>query len=324
MQASPLTVDDQSQFRHGTARPRILFIVDAPNWAHDFKTRNLMRMLGDEYDIRKLYNSEVNPTDLDHADLILVYYWYQFEAMERLDACFKKHRQKLLIGVCSHAEIEGIRGEIGRALLADLARGIFMVNSILFREHAKLFDVPVFYTPNGVDVEFYKPLTEKRSSSPLRVGWAGSLNNQTPEHRGYYDLIVPAVSSVEGAQLVTAIREEKWRGPEEMRDFYRSLDLYLCASRKEGTPNPCMEAAACGVPLLTARVGAMPELVRHGLNGLFIEHDVEDIASKLRLLRDNPDLRGLMAQQIRKDIQAWDWSIRAEPYRRMFEHTLRS
>jgi glycosyltransferase involved in cell wall biosynthesis len=282
-----------------------------------------MRVLSDEYDIRKLYQSEVNPEDLDQADLILVYYWYQFEAMQRLDACFRKHRQKLLVGICSHAEIEGNRGEIGRALLTDLAQGIFMVNSILFTDHAKLFDVPVFLTPNGVDVEFYKPITEKQSSSTLRVGWAGSLKNQTPAHRGYYDLIVPAVSSVEGVELVTAIREEKWRGPEEMRDFYRSLDLYLCASRKEGTPNPCMEAAACGVPLLTTRVGAMPELVRHGLNGFFIEHDVEDIASKLRRLRDRPDLRNLMAQQIRKDIPAWDWSIRAEPYRQMFEQTLR-
>jgi glycosyltransferase involved in cell wall biosynthesis len=324
MKADTRTVDDQSQFRQGAARPRILFIVDAPNWAHDFKTRNLARVLGNDYDIQKHYQTELTAADLDRADLILVYYWYQFEAMERLDASFRKHRQKLLIGVCSHAEIEGARGEIGRALLNELARGVFMVNAILFSDHAKLFDAPVFYTPNGVDAEFYKPITEKKSSSPLRVGWAGSLNNQTPQHRGYYDLIVPAVSSVGGVELVTAIREEKWRGPEEMRDFYRSLDLYLCASRKEGTPNPCMEAAACGVPLVTARVGAMPELVRHGINGFFIEHDVEDIAGKLRLLRDNSDLRGLMAQQIRKDIQAWDWSIRAEPYREMFEQTLRS
>jgi glycosyltransferase involved in cell wall biosynthesis len=84
-----------------------------------------------------------------------------------------------------------------------------------------------------------------------------------------------------------------------------------------------MEAAACGVPLLTARVGVMPELVRDGLNGFFVERDVADIASKLRLLRDNPDLRSQMAQQIRKDVQQWDWSIRAEPFRQMFEHALR-
>jgi glycosyltransferase involved in cell wall biosynthesis len=228
-----------------------------------------------------------------------------------------------LIGVCSHPELEGARGESGKELLSELASGIFMVSSILFREYAKLFEAPVFYAPNGVDLEFYQPGTQKQRSAPMRVGWAGSFANHGAEHRGYYDLVLPAVSSVDGVQLVTAAREEKWRSPEEMREFYRSLDLYLCASRNEGTPNPCMEAAACGVPLLTARVGVMPELVRDGLNGFFIERDVKNIAGKLRLLRDDPNLREQMAQQILKDIQPWDWSIRAEPYRQMFKQALR-
>jgi hypothetical protein len=42
-----------------------------------------------------------------------------------------------------------------------------------------------------------------------------------------------------GAELRLAIREEKWRGREEMLDFYHSLDVYVCASRSEGAPNPC-------------------------------------------------------------------------------------
>jgi len=322
MPVQPLTSDCHYSVPRQTARPRILFIVDVPDWAHDFKTRNLMRILGDQYDVRKRYNAEVTCEELEKADLILVYYWYQFEAMQSLEQCFRKHRQKLLIGVCSHREIEGTRGETGKAILRELARAIFMINSSLYREHAKLFDVPVFYTPNGVDVGFYKPANHKQPSSLMRVGWAGSLTNHGNDHRGYYDLIVPAISSMEGVQLVTAAREDKWRGAEEMREFYRSLDLYLCVSRNEGTPNPCLESAACGVPLLTTRVGTMPELVRHGINGFFVEPDQEDISSKLRLLRDNPDLRGRMAQQIREDIQQWDWSVRADAYRRMFEQTL--
>jgi len=321
MQALPVPTDDYPR-RQASSRPRILFVVDVPNWAHDIKTRNLMRVLSNEYDVQKRYEAELTSADLDDADLILVYYWYQFEATRHLEACFRKHRHKLLIGVCSHAEVEGPRGETGKAILRELARAIFMINLFLYRDHAHLFDVPVFHTPNGVDVEFYKPVSAKQSSDSMRVGWAGSLTNHGLDHRGYYDLILPAISSIEGVELVTAAREEKWRCPEEMREFYRSLDLYLCASRDEGAPNPCLESAACGVPLLTTRVGAMPELVRHGVNGFFVERDQEDISSKLRLLRDNPDLRGRMARQIREDIKLWDWSVRADAYRRMFEQTL--
>ena len=140
-----------------------------------------------------------------------------------------------------------------------------------------------------------------------------------PGYRGYHEFIVPAAAAVERVELLTAAREDKWRGPEEMREFYRSLDVYVCASRNEGTPNPCLEAAACGVPLLTTRVGNMPELVRDGVNGFFVERDVDDIARKLRTLRDDSNLRSAMSKQMQQDIQAWDWSLRSRAYRQMFE-----
>jgi glycosyltransferase involved in cell wall biosynthesis len=140
-----------------------------------------------------------------------------------------------------------------------------------------------------------------------------------PGYRGYHEFIVPAAAAVDRVELLTAAREDKWRGPEEMLEFYRALDVYVCASRAEGTPNTCLEAAACGVPLLTTCVGNMPELVVEGVNGFFVERDLDEIARKLQLLRDDANLRTAMSTQIQHDIQAWDWSLRSQAYRRMFE-----
>lgn len=53
-------------------------------------------------------------------------------------------------------------------------------------------------------------------------------------------------------------------GLEEMRDFHHSLDVYVCASKSEGIPNPCLEEVASGLPVVTTRVGGMPELIRDG------------------------------------------------------------
>jgi len=303
--------------------PRILFIVDAPNWAHDYKTINLMRALGKDRELQKRYQSEVTADDLNQADLIVVYYWLQLEARPDLRAAFERNRHKLLVGICSHWELADGRRERGLATLRGLACGVFVNNLSLYREYQSLLDVPVFYTPNGVDTTFYSPASDQEQNSRLRIGWAGSLTNVGPDERGYYDLIVPAVTSVEGVELVVAAREEKWRGPEEMREFYRSLDAYLCASRREGTPNPCLEAAACGVPLLTTRVGNMPELIRNGVNGLFIDREIADIATKAGWLRDHPAYRTSLAQHLLRDIQAWDWSIQSQAYQGMFEAMLR-
>src|SRR5687768_15509539 len=252
----------------------------------------------------------------------------QFGGLKHLEAALMRNRRKLLVGVCSHFELEGGRRDSALAKLRQMARGVFAVNLLLYHELQPLLDVPVFYTPNGVDTNFYrrprethssrqpetfhrkkrngfqaklkaplslirslvKKLTEigagDRSGRPeVRVGWAGSLSNQGPEQRGFHDLIVPSVRSVGAARLVVAAREKKWRSCDEMVEFYHSLDIYLCASRSEGTPNPCLEAAACGVPVVTTRVGNMPELVQHGVNGLFVERNVSDIAAKITQLR---------------------------------------
>jgi len=304
---------------------RVLFIVDVPGWAHDFKTDNLMRVLGDEYEMSKRYSNDVTIDDIDKADLIIVYYWKEFNYanMKRLMGAFRQNRDKLLLGISSHVELEGSKREKGLAILKELAAGVFVNSLLLYKEFSPVLDVPVFYAPNGVDTGFFTPSDDKKMSPTLRVGWAGSLTN-SGEIRGYSDLIVPAVDSVDGVELVTAAREQKWRSHEEMRDFYRSLDVYICASRAEGTPNPCLEAAACGVPVLTTRVGNMPELLKHGVNGFFIERDVKDIAHKLTLLRDDPSLRRNVAQSMLRSIQQWDWRYQADNYRVMFERTGRS
>jgi GT2 family glycosyltransferase/glycosyltransferase involved in cell wall biosynthesis/uncharacterized coiled-coil protein SlyX len=304
------------------SRPRILFIVDAPNWAHDFKTQNLARVLGDDYDIQKRYQTDVTAADLDRADLILVYYWLQFEVMQHLAPAFERYSEKVLVGVCSNWELESERRGPGLATLVKFARAVFVNNLFLYRDCRAILDVQVFYTPNGVDTNFFHPAPHKEFSSTLRVGWAGSLTNHGPGYKGYHELVVPAVNSLDGVELITAEGDKSRRGPDEMRAFYQSLDAYICASHTEGTPNPCLEAAACGVPLLTTRVGNMPELVRHGANGFFIERNLGDLTEKLRALRDSPDLRLSLGEKLLEDIRPWDWSIQAQNYRLMFEEML--
>jgi len=334
--------------------PSVLFIVDVPNWAHDNKTQSLQRTLGDEYQIVKRFQSDVTSADLENADLILVYYWMQFDRMKHLETAFLRNRYKLLIGVCSHYEFTGEWRDPALTTLRRMARGVFVNNSFLYHELQSLVDAPVFYTPNGVDTDFYRPslvslpstsrtparndflthlrqplssissvvkrfseigLRERARRSEMRVGWAGSLTNHGPDQRGVHDLIIPAVRSVKGLDVLLAAREEKWRDPDEMLEFYRSIDIYICASSSEGTPNPCLEAAACGVPVVTTRVGNMPELIQHSINGLFIERDVSDIANKLTRLRDDSLLRAELSQSMLTSIRAWDWKHQARNYR---------
>jgi glycosyltransferase involved in cell wall biosynthesis len=308
-------------------RPVVLCIVDRPHWAHDRKTDALASALGGSYEIVKRYQTEVTAGDLERADCVLLYYWLQVERLGHLREELRSLRERLVIGICSHYELSDAWREPGLAMLGELPSAVFANNRLLLDEFGPRLGRPVYYTPNGVDTEFFRPAAAVRPPGPLRVGWAGSLSNHGAEHRGVHEFIAPAVERAEGAELRLAVREETWRDRDEMLAFYRSLDVYVCASRSEGTPNPCLEAAACGLPVITTRVGNMPELIRDGENGFFVERNVSgiaEIAAKLRLLRDDPELRSHLGRAARAAVEPWDWRFQAAPYDAMFQAVLAS
>lgn len=306
------------------ARPRVLAIADRPGWAIDSKARNLTRDLAGRYEVLVRYQHEVTEDDLASADLVMIFYWLELLKMPLSEETLARYADRLLIGICSHFELQGDRRERGLATLNRLARCVFANNKLLQREFAPLIGVPVHYTPNGVDTTFFRAAdgSRVRTAGTLRVGWAGSLTNQGAEHRGFPNVIEPAVAAVPGVELVTAIREQYWRNRDEMLAFYRDIDVYVCASRSEGTPNPCLEAAACGIPVVTTPVGNMPELIVDGENGCFHDGTAHGLAEKLTLLRDSPALATQWGGRIRTSIEAWDWRRQSEHYAQMFDAML--
>jgi len=110
------------------------------------------------------------------------------------------------------------------------------------------------------------------------------------------------------------------RSHEKMRRIYQNLDFYLVTSSFEGTPNPALEAASCGVPLLTTRVGNMTELVQDEENGYFIKCRVKNILRKLKKLKEiTPKEHARMSKAIRESIvKDWSWRDRAKDFEKFF------
>lgn len=56
-------------------------------------------------------------------------------------------------------------------------------------------------------------------------------------------------------------------------ELLRAADLFVLASRWEGTPMAVMEAMAAGLPLVATAVGGVPGLVEDGVTGLLVPPD---------------------------------------------------
>jgi glycosyltransferase involved in cell wall biosynthesis len=82
-----------------------------------------------------------------------------------------------------------------------------------------------------------------------------------------------------------------WVPRADVRRFMGVAHAHVMSSVREGTPLVVLEAFATGRPTVTSRVGGVPELVQHGVNGLLYEPgDVETFAAQMLELTD-PETR---------------------------------
>ena len=73
---------------------------------------------------------------------------------------------------------------------------------------------------------------------------------------------------------------------------FASSDVFVFPSTTETFGNVTLEAMASGLPPVCVKEGGAFGIINNGINGLIAEpRNPEDIASKINLLLDNPDLR---------------------------------
>jgi glycosyltransferase involved in cell wall biosynthesis len=79
---------------------------------------------------------------------------------------------------------------------------------------------------------------------------------------------------------------------DQLDEFYRNARFLVIPSRWfEPFANVTLEAMSCGLPVIASRIGGFPEIVEDGVTGfLFEPGNSEDLASKMRLLWENPGL----------------------------------
>jgi hypothetical protein len=68
----------------------------------------------------------------------------------------------------------------------------------------------------------------------------------------------------------------------------REAAVLVYITYSEGLGSGALLAMSAGVPVVASNVGGLPEIIRHGENGLLVDNAPESIAAALRQLLDNP------------------------------------
>lgn len=205
----------------------------------------------------------------------------------------------------------------------------------------------VEWIPNGVDADLFRPLPADeglRSALGLSgrevLGFSGELRLK----KG----IVPLLESVarlartrpvslllaggvreDAAGILAVFRKRQpdvqvvelpQRAPAQLPAIYALMDVFLHPSLRDGLPNALLEAMACGRPVIAARAGGIPDVVRDGLDGVLVAPgSSEALSAAIAELLDDAPRAAAMGRAARARVKS-DFSPQSElrAYRELY------
>lgn len=201
----------------------------------------------------------------------------------------------------------------------------------IYRDHQAIPD-PDLVIEDGVDTARFSPVQSFRSpKDEFSIGWAGNSAwgaiSQGRDIKGYHRLFTPMMELLgkDGLKVTEKVADpqKKLIPFEEMPDFYRSLDLFVCTSEMEGTPNPVLEAMACGVPVVSTDVGVVSDAFgSEQAQFILSDHTPENFANAAKKILLDTDLRNRLSRENCAQAGNWDWKIKTRAWWPFWEKAL--
>jgi glycosyltransferase involved in cell wall biosynthesis len=168
--------------------------------------------------------------------------------------------------------------------------------------------------PNYVQSDRFFPV-DRRDNSKLKIGFLGRLDEQKDP-----ELFLKAVSELdcdieiigdgpmrdklqEMANLAKAhISFLGNVAHNKLPKIIQGWDLFVMTSRYEGHPKALLEVMSCGVPVIATAVSGIQELLRHEVDGLLVEPQLDQVNVAVKRLLADAHLRTQLGQAARQRI----------------------
>jgi glycosyltransferase involved in cell wall biosynthesis len=112
---------------------------------------------------------------------------------------------------------------------------------------------------------------------------------------------------------------------DDVPECLAAMDLFVLPSLNEGMGRALVEAMATGLPVIGTKVGGIPALIDHEVNGLLVPPaDSEALAEALRSLIDRPELAKRLGDAAHRSVgEQFSASSMVRAIDGLYEETLR-
>ncbi|HSK64545.1 MAG TPA: glycosyltransferase, partial [Pyrinomonadaceae bacterium] len=132
-----------------------------------------------------------------------------------------------------------------------------------------------------------------------------SLQSFAEKMPGRLRLLVIGKSSERAQELATAslpiVTLPFLSDSHELAKALNACDVLLYPTKADNLSLTCLNALACGVPVISSRVGGQPEAVRDNVNGFLCDPDQPDqFVERIRRLASDESLRQRLSAEARR------------------------
>jgi D-inositol-3-phosphate glycosyltransferase len=107
---------------------------------------------------------------------------------------------------------------------------------------------------------------------------------------------------------------------DQLADFYRAADTLVMPSRSESFGLVAVEAQACGLPVVAARVGGLASTVADTRSGLLVDgHEPASFAAAITAILDHPDFRETLSAGAVDFARQFSWEAAANRMLELYE-----
>lgn len=338
-------------------RPRILLVIDSKGWALENIAKQIKKNLSKFYEIDIIANSLFDDNiikifilskkyDLVHFLWRGCISWVNCENsrkyIEKLGMTYEEFIKEFLdknnitTSICDHLFLDKENYELTK-FITDKVKTYIVMSKKLEEIYTNLQQIrnPTMVINDGVDLEIFKPKNLDRfkntENRKIIFGWAGNSKFTDSENdedlKGLRKIIIPALQELkeEGYNITEnfADRNERLIPYEQMPNYYNKIDVYICASKTEGTPEPVLEAMACGVPIISTNVGIVLEAFGEKQKRFILEQRTkEELKNKIKELLNNKKLFEELSFENLEQIKSWDWKQITLKYKKFFDTNL--
>lgn len=333
-------------------KKKIALIIDSRGWAFDNIAHRIKENLPEyQIDIIPGQNFEGNMLKLfllcQDYDLIH-FLWRGYLSLidrqemknyaESLGISFDEFKEnyilnkKVTFSVCDQLYLAG--EESWRTeIIMKYANSYFVTSQKLYQIYNEFEKKPQMIIHDGVNLNAYVPQNLERFEKieKIRVGWVGNSkfkdSDGDEDLKGVEGIIKPAIRELQeeghNIELILADRNIKMISQEEMPNFYNSIDLYVCASKTEGTPLTVLEAMAMGIPVISTDVGIVLEAFgKEEQQYILKERSKEALKEKIKQLIENKQHFKTLSNENLEQIKKWDWKEICLKYKEFFDSNL--